>query len=326
MRLIMTKYRLVVLCATLAAPMAFGTISWAADDEVAATFGYTDAKASSVGVAGEFNDWTILPMTKDAGGKWTKTLYLKPGYYGYKFIVDGTDWVLDPANPVRKLVNDIENSGISVGGVQGTSATAATVTFTHVNTTAKTVHVAGEFNNWLDPSDGKITGKPEWQMQNDGAGNWKLTTQLKPGRYKFKYVINNGEAWELDKVLPASTDGNSVIEAKAEGAQPAAAPAPAPAPAAPAAPTPATGNASFNYVDPAAKSVSVAGEFNNWNAKANPLQKDATGIWTATVQLKPGKYQYKFVVNDTDWLADPANPETVTDPQGNVNSVRVVSQ
>lgn len=318
-----------VITAVLAAGLR-AAVSVAAEEEVAATFSYSDPNATSIGVAGEFNNWSVLPLTKDASGTWTKTVYLKPGYYGYKFVVNGTDWVLDPKNTDRKLVNDIENSGISVGGVKGPSATMFTVTFAYANPSAKTVHVAGEFNAWLDNVDGKVSGKAEWMMQNDGGGNWKLTTQLKPGRYKFKYVVNGGESWEQDKVLPASTDGNSVIEVKAEGGEPAATPAAPAAPVAPATPaaTPAAAsgsNVTFSYVDPAAKSVAVAGEFNKWSMKANPLQKDASGIWTATLQLKPGRYQYKLVVNETDWVVDPANPETAKDPDGNENSLKVVA-
>src|ERR1041384_4630257 len=86
----------------------------AAEEEIATPFSYTDANAENVGVAGEFGNWNILPMAKGENGKWTKTLYLKPGNYGYKFVING-DWKLDPNNPARKTVNDIENSAITVG-------------------------------------------------------------------------------------------------------------------------------------------------------------------------------------------------------------------
>ena len=38
------------------------------------------------------------------------------------------------------------------------------------------------------------------------------------------------------------------------------------------------------------------------------------------VELEPGQYQYKFIV-DGQWILDPANPNKETDLQGNDNSV-----
>jgi hypothetical protein len=32
--------------------------------------------------------------------------------------------------------------------------------------------------------------------------------------------------------------------------------------------------------------------------------------WVGRVQLAPGTYGYKFVVDDTTWVRDPANPRT----------------
>lgn len=69
--------------------------------------------AQSVAVVGEFNHWTARPMTKDRDGTWTVTISLPPGTHGYKFLVNGTDWILDPENPLRKSARGVENSAIS---------------------------------------------------------------------------------------------------------------------------------------------------------------------------------------------------------------------
>jgi len=92
-----------------------------------------------------------------------------------------------------------------------------------------------------------------------------------------------------------------------------------------AAGAPAAGSSAptFTYTDPAAKSVYVAGDFNQWNATANALQKDSSGVWTASMPLKPGKYQYKFIV-DGDWKQDPLNSQTADDTFGGRNSVKTV--
>jgi len=69
----------------------------------------------------------------------------------------------------------------------------------------------------------------------------------------------------------------------------------------------------FTYEDPGAASVSVAGGFNNWSATANAMTKDDKGVWRVTMTLEPGKYEYKFVVNGSGWIADPDNPVVVGD-------------
>ena len=80
----------------------------------------------------------------------------------------------------------------------------------------------------------------------------------------------------------------------------------------------------FNLAAPAGSVVSVAGDFNNWDIKANPLKEAAAGgSFSATVPLLPGRYQYKFIVNG-DWRVDPACTETVRNPFGSRNSVIVI--
>ena len=73
------------------------------------------------------------------------------------------------------------------------------------------------------------------------------------------------------------------------------------------------GGIEFTYDDTNAGSVSLAGDFNNWNMNAEPLIQDEDGVWRVVVELGPGEYEYKFVVNGTEWIADPDNPRVVGD-------------
>ena len=60
-------------------------------------------------------------------------------------------------------------------------------------------------------------------------------------------------------------------------------------------------------------SVFVAGSFNDWNATATPLSdSDGDGVWTASVELAPGEYAHKFIV-DGEWDFAGANavPDSV---------------
>ncbi len=45
------------------------------------------------------------------------------------------------------------------------------------------------------------------------------------------------------------------------------------------------------------------------------------GIWSTALDLPDGTYEYKFVVNGTEWRYDPRNPNTVSDPYGGRNSL-----
>lgn len=77
----------------------------------------------------------------------------------------------------------------------------------------------------------------------------------------------------------------------------------------------------FNYFDPTAKSVTLAGEMNSWDQSAEPLTyNEMTGFWSVEKELTPGKYEYKFVVNGGDWVVDPRN-----DAESNGNSVFFLS-
>ena len=81
----------------------------------------------------------------------------------------------------------------------------------------------------------------------------------------------------------------------------------------------------FTCHAPLARQVFLAGDFNNWNTAAIPLQKDAAGLWRVTIPLPPGQHAYKFVV-DGQWQADPANPDRVKDGFGGYNSVKTVHE
>lgn len=69
-------------------------------------------------------------------------------------------------------------------------------------------------------------------------------------------------------------------------------------------------------------SVSLAGTFNNWSKDAMPLKKTGDNVWSTTISLEEGSYQYKFVIDGTRWIADPsADPKLdVDDTFGGKNS------
>jgi hypothetical protein len=78
----------------------------------------------------------------------------------------------------------------------------------------------------------------------------------------------------------------------------------------------------FVLFAPAAKGVTLVGDFNNWNRTATQLASEgAAGVWTATVSLSPGRYEYAFIVDGTRWMPDPTTPLTVQDDFGTTSSL-----
>ena len=80
----------------------------------------------------------------------------------------------------------------------------------------------------------------------------------------------------------------------------------------------------FNFSAPHAGSVSIAGDFNDWNPGSHPMKKDKKGVWKISFNLAPGTYQYRFYV-DGDWQNDPGCTGCVENSFGGQNCVRIVS-
>ncbi len=82
------------------------------------------------------------------------------------------------------------------------------------------------------------------------------------------------------------------------------------------------GGVVFRYYDPKATRVNVVGDFNSWSPRADAMvDENGDGQWTLFYNLPPGVYQYKFVVDGVRWIADPRNPDRVSDGFESENSV-----
>ena len=75
----------------------------------------------------------------------------------------------------------------------------------------------------------------------------------------------------------------------------------------------------FSLAAPDARQVFVAGEMTDWDAGKREMQRDASGTWYVTLDLEPGQWLYKFVV-DGRWVQDPATPDHDADGQGGQHS------
>lgn len=77
---------------------------------------------------------------------------------------------------------------------------------------------------------------------------------------------------------------------------------------------------SFQLNAPNVASVVLTGDFNAWSQDGVKMKKDKSGVWKIELELNPGRYEYKFIV-DGKWWTDPANKKTAVNSFGDINSV-----
>ncbi len=153
-------------------------------------------------------------------------------------------------------------------------------------TNAGKVVLTGSFNNWNGTE----------LLMNITATGWELPYVVAPGNYEYKFIVDG--KWMPDPANPFTTGSgnytNSLIALKA--------------------------NYVFElegYAD--AKSVIVTGNFNRWNRDGYRMSRQ-NGKWVLPLNLTPGKYTYKFIV-DGNWILDPANKLYEANEYGTDNSV-----
>ena len=79
----------------------------------------------------------------------------------------------------------------------------------------------------------------------------------------------------------------------------------------------------FSLLAPSAQSVFLSGDFNQWDLSSHPLKRDKNGMWKISLNLNPGQYGYRFLV-DGEWQNDPGCPTCVENPFGTLNCVKIV--
>lgn len=84
---------------------------------------------------------------------------------------------------------------------------------------------------------------------------------------------------------------------------------------------PAAKRVTFQVTANPKSTVSLAGTFNQWDAKRHPM-KDISGAgkYTITLMLPKGEHEYKFVING-NWVVDPECRNWVRNSLGTLNSV-----
>jgi 1,4-alpha-glucan branching enzyme len=71
---------------------------------------------------------------------------------------------------------------------------------------------------------------------------------------------------------------------------------------------------------PNAKAVRVTGQFSQWSAEGIPLKRGSDGVWEAALDLAPGQYEYRLIV-DGQWYDHAEAEKRVSNPFGSENCV-----
>lgn len=75
------------------------------------------------------------------------------------------------------------------------------------------------------------------------------------------------------------------------------------------------------------KSIAVVGDFNDWEPDRDLLiDENNDGIWSVTLKLEPGRYEYMFILDGQEWVPDPSAYRYVSDGFGNKNAVLEISK
>lgn len=72
-----------------------------------------------------------------------------------------------------------------------------------------------------------------------------------------------------------------------------------------------------------AESVYLVGDFNGWNSRSHPFTRlRDDGCWQVMIELETGRaYQFRYLVNGTQWQNDNHADGSAPNPLGGDNSV-----
>lgn len=81
----------------------------------------------------------------------------------------------------------------------------------------------------------------------------------------------------------------------------------------------------FKSVETNTKSVAITGDFNNWNENGIALHF-VNEVWTVSLTLEYGVYQYKYIINGKDFITDPYAEAFAPDGKGGKNAILEVKK
>jgi len=66
------------------------------------------------------------------------------------------------------------------------------------------------------------------------------------------------------------------------------------------------GSIVFELDRPDAKRVELVGAFHGWHEQRLPMTRSEDGLWRLRLELDPGEYLFRYLVDERTWALDPA--------------------
>lgn len=171
------------------------------------TFSFKPSQVvQSVTVPGEWNSWNVKahPMT-ESGGEWSVTIdasEIPPGEWGYKFLINQTEWIQDPSNPLVKWDEGYKNENSKLIVPDCTlpllELDSVNADFEKKSITVQVKVYAGIDGSPINAITVSVNGKPLKEVTFDSNSQTILVSlsNLKKGKYAFlfKASVNKGDA------------------------------------------------------------------------------------------------------------------------------------
>jgi 1,4-alpha-glucan branching enzyme len=71
------------------------------------------------------------------------------------------------------------------------------------------------------------------------------------------------------------------------------------------------------------QSICVLGTFNDWQS-CHVMRRRDDGVWQCEVELQPGQYEYRFLVDGERWINDPQADGYTPNPYGEHNCIIMI--
>ena len=177
------------------------------------------------------------------------------------------------------------------------------------------VHWFRRFMIPKDPADLMVNGRINRRIDPyEDSGILFHVEPIPPGAQYIGYRMIIDGLWTKDPSNPVSYTGPAgVVESRFDLPQrPGTATAVAP------------GTYRFSYAAPSGETVTVGGSFNNWDPFMYELRETRPGLYTITIPIPPGTFQYVFF-HRGEQLHDPANSRKLYTREGRIVSEAVVN-
>ena len=196
----------------------------------------------------------------------------------------------------------IDLRDIKDGGVPIVTEKGVIFRYKPVDNKKHTVYVSGDFNNWENPIRMFQNVHNIYVYMFDKVGEKGIV--INKGNYRYRFLVDG--LWVNDPENPQyTTDEYGTKLSYFTIKRPII---------------------SFNknpihikddfyifyYKDDNANTVALVGDFNFWNPFSLPMHKNSAGLWEVIVDIPPGRYAYRFLV-DGKYRTDPYGTKIVYD-------------